>query len=123
MLKPSLVVAALSLLSPVLVSAQNLTPLQQKVQDVMGMDHRTEAELARDSDRDPVSALDFIGLERYDSYRILTSRTSLLHEDSRPGTERQRTFVYRRQCQHFQQLGRLDRDGYVCNDPSGGVRE
>ena len=63
MLKPSLVVAALSLLSPVLVSAQNLTPLQQKVQDVMGMDHRTEAELARDSDRDPVSALDFIGLE------------------------------------------------------------
>jgi len=62
-IKPSLVVAALSLLSPVLVSAQSLTPLQQKVQDVMGMDHRTEAELVRDADRDPVAALDFIGLE------------------------------------------------------------
>ena len=40
MIKPSLVVAALSLLSPVLVSAQSLTPLQQSVQNVMGMDHR-----------------------------------------------------------------------------------
>lgn len=63
MIKPSLVIAALSLLSPVLVSAQSLSPLQQKVQDVMGMDHRTEAELVRDADRDPVAALDFIGLE------------------------------------------------------------
>ncbi len=63
MIKPSLVLAALSLLSPVLVSAQSLTPLQQKVQSVMGMDHRTEAELARDADRDPIAALDFIGLE------------------------------------------------------------
>ena len=63
MIKPSLVVAALSLLSPVLVSAQSLTPLQQSVQNVMGMDHRTEAELARDADRDPMAALDFIGLE------------------------------------------------------------
>lgn len=63
MIKPSLAVAALSLLAPVLVSAQSLTPLQQKVQEVMGMDHRTEAEHARDADRDPIAALDFIGLE------------------------------------------------------------
>ena len=62
-IKPSLVVAALSLLSPVLVSAQSLTPLQQSVQSVMGMDHRTEAELARDAARDPLAALAFIGLE------------------------------------------------------------
>jgi predicted methyltransferase len=63
MIKPSLVVAALALLSPVLVSAQNLTPLQQSVQNVMGMDHRTDAELERDADRSPIAALDFIGLE------------------------------------------------------------
>ncbi len=62
-IKPRLVVAALSLLAPVLVSAQNLTPLQEKVRSVMQMDHRTEAELERDADRDPVAALDFIGLE------------------------------------------------------------
>jgi len=63
MIKPSLVVAALSLIAPMLVSAQSLTPLQQKVQNVMGMDHRTDAELERDADRDPIAALDFIGLE------------------------------------------------------------
>lgn len=61
-IKPSLVVAAIALLAPALVSAQ-LSPLQQKVQAVMAMDHRTDAELARDADRDPVAALDFIGLE------------------------------------------------------------
>lgn len=61
--KPSLIVAALALFAPALLSAQGLTPLQQKVQSVMAMDHRTEAELARDADRDPVAALDFIGLE------------------------------------------------------------
>ena len=60
--KPSLIVAALALLAPALLSAQSLTPLQQKVQSVMAMDHRTDAELARDADRDPVAALDFIGL-------------------------------------------------------------
>ena len=55
-IKPRLVIAALSLLSPMFVSAQSLSPLQQKVQAVMGMDHRTDAELARDADRDPVAA-------------------------------------------------------------------
>lgn len=62
-IKPSLIVAALVLLAPALLNAQSLTPLQQKVQSVMAMDHRTDAELARDADRDPVAALDFIGLE------------------------------------------------------------
>ncbi len=62
-IKPGLIVAALSLLSPLLANAQNLTPLQEKVSAVMQMDHRTEAELGRDADRDPVAALDFIGLE------------------------------------------------------------
>lgn len=63
MIQPTLVVAALSLLSPLLVNAQSLSPLQQKVQNVMTMEHRTEAELARDADRDPMAAVDFIGLE------------------------------------------------------------
>ncbi len=62
-IKPSLLLAAFTLLAPALLSAQSLTPLQQKVQSVMAMDHRTDAELARDADRDPVAALDFIGLE------------------------------------------------------------
>lgn len=62
-LKPSLAIAALTLLFPALVNAQSLTPLQQKVQSVMAMDHRSDAELARDADRDPVAALNFIGLE------------------------------------------------------------
>lgn len=62
-IKPSLIIAAMALLFPALLSAQSLTPLQQKVQAVMAMDHRTDAELARDADRDPVAALDFIGLE------------------------------------------------------------
>ncbi|MEX0962901.1 MAG: hypothetical protein WDZ52_02515 [Pseudohongiellaceae bacterium] len=62
-IKPSLALAAIALLSPALLSAQSLTPLQQKVQSVMAMDHRTAVELARDADRDPVAALNFIGLE------------------------------------------------------------
>lgn len=61
--KPSLIIAMLALLAPALLSAQSLTPLQQKVQAAMAMDHRSDAERARDEDRDPVAALDFIGLE------------------------------------------------------------
>lgn len=62
-IKPIIAVAVLSLLTPILANAQDLSPLQEKVQAVMQMDHRSEAELARDEDRDPVAALDFIGLE------------------------------------------------------------
>ena len=62
MIKPRFIVALLALLTPLLVNAQNLTPLQQKIQAVMAMDHRSDAELARDADRDPIAALDFIGL-------------------------------------------------------------
>lgn len=61
--KPSLTVAVFALLAPALLNAQSLTPLQQKVQSVMAMDHRTDAERARDEDRDPVATLDFIGLK------------------------------------------------------------
>jgi predicted methyltransferase len=50
------------LVTPLLASAQ-LSSLQQKVQAVMQMDHRTDAELARDADRDPVNALEFMGME------------------------------------------------------------
>jgi predicted methyltransferase len=53
----------LALVIPVAANAQELTPLQQKVAAVMRMDHRSNAELARDADRQPVAALDFIGLE------------------------------------------------------------
>ena len=59
----SLVVAVFALLFPVLLQAQGLSPLQQKVAAVMKMDHRSDAELARDADRDPVAALEFIGLK------------------------------------------------------------
>lgn len=62
-IKANSILAVLMLLSPMLVSAQSLTPLQEKVQEVMQMDHRSEAERIRDADRDPVAALDFIGLE------------------------------------------------------------
>ena len=50
------------LVTPLLASAQ-LSSIQQKVQAVMQMDHRTDAELARDADRDPVNAIEFMGLE------------------------------------------------------------
>ena len=50
------------LVTPLLASAQ-LSSIQQKVQAVMQMDHRTDAELARDTDRDPVNAIEFMGLE------------------------------------------------------------
>jgi predicted methyltransferase len=62
-IKTNSILAILVLLSPMLASAQNLTPLQEKVQAVMQMDHRSDAERIRDADRDPVAALDFIGLE------------------------------------------------------------
>lgn len=52
----------LMFLSPTIAFSQ-LSAIQSKVQEVMAMDHRTEAELARDADRDPVNAIDFMGLE------------------------------------------------------------
>ncbi|PCJ23059.1 MAG: methyltransferase [SAR86 cluster bacterium] len=55
--------ALLMLLSPIAASAQSLSALQEKVSAVMQMDHRTDAELARDADRDPIAALEFIGLK------------------------------------------------------------
>lgn len=55
--------ALLTLIAPLTLNAQALTPLQQKVQTAMQGEHRTDAELARDADRDPIAALDFIGLE------------------------------------------------------------
>lgn len=50
-------------LVPALASAQSLSPIQQKVAEVMRGDHRTDAELARDEDRDPINAIEFMGIE------------------------------------------------------------
>tara|TARA_B100001996_G_C18602545_1_gene570421 strand:- start:21 stop:785 length:765 start_codon:yes stop_codon:yes gene_type:complete len=60
--KHKFIIVVLALISPALAFSQ-LSQIQQKVQEVMAMDHRTEAELARDADRDPVNAIDFMGLE------------------------------------------------------------
>lgn len=54
--------AIVLLVTPFFATAQ-LSSIQQKVQAVMEMDHRTDAERARDADRDPVNAIDFMGLE------------------------------------------------------------
>ncbi|NQZ81792.1 MAG: class I SAM-dependent methyltransferase [Colwellia sp.] len=40
-----------------------LTPLQEKIKLVMKMEHRTELEMERDRNRDPVRALEFFGLK------------------------------------------------------------
>lgn len=61
--KTILTIVVLALLSPVFANAQTLSPLQEKVAAAMKMDHRSGDELARDADRDPVAALDFIGLK------------------------------------------------------------
>ena len=54
--------AIVLLAAPLLASAQ-LSSVQQKVQGIMAMDHRTDAELARDDDRDPVNAIEFMGIK------------------------------------------------------------
>jgi len=59
----ALVVGLLTILTPLVVNAQNLSPLQEKVAAAMTMDYRTDDERARDADRDPVAALGFIGLQ------------------------------------------------------------
>lgn len=56
-------ILAIVLLAAPLVASAQLSPIQQKVQAVMEMDHRTDAERARDEDRDPVNAVAFMGLE------------------------------------------------------------
>ena len=61
MKRHTLVMTVLLFLSPAIAFSQ-LSSIQRKVQEVMAMDHRTEAELARDADRDPVNAIDFMGL-------------------------------------------------------------
>lgn len=60
--KKTLAVAALALLTP-LASYAQLSPVQEKIAAAMKMDHRTDAELARDEDRDPVNAMEFAGLK------------------------------------------------------------
>ena len=51
-------------LSPAIAFSPNFLQFRGRVQGVMAMDHRTEAELARDADRDPVNAIDFVGWKR-----------------------------------------------------------
>lgn len=53
----------LATLTPALASAQSLSPIQQKVAEVMQGEHRTPEERARDADRDPVAAVEFMGIE------------------------------------------------------------
>ena len=55
--KKTAIVTLLVLLAPLLAHAQSLSQVQQKVADVMQMYHRTDAERARDADRDPVNAM------------------------------------------------------------------
>jgi len=55
-------VAAIVLTSTLSAQAA-LTPLQEKVKSAMKMEHRTEQEMKRDRNRDPVRALDFFGLK------------------------------------------------------------
>ena len=62
-LKQFLAISLIALSAPALVNAQGLSELQEKVRATMQMDHRSDDERARDADRDPVAALEFIGLE------------------------------------------------------------
>jgi len=59
--RKALVIAILALLSPMLANAQG--SLADKINAAMKMDYRTDAERARDADRDPVAAMEFIGLK------------------------------------------------------------
>lgn len=63
-LLPTVCTAALLLLPFTTASAQqqDLSPVQQKVAAAMELDYRTEAEVARDANRQPVQALGFMGL-------------------------------------------------------------
>ena len=58
----SRLIALSSLVMPALAMAQASMSLEQKIAAALKGEHRTEAELARDADRDPMAALQFIGL-------------------------------------------------------------
>ncbi|MEX0617623.1 MAG: hypothetical protein WDZ76_07195 [Pseudohongiellaceae bacterium] len=60
LLKPLSIIA---LMFPLATMAQELSPIQQKVADAMQAPWRTAAEQERDEDRDPVAAVEFMGLE------------------------------------------------------------
>ncbi|SFB78342.1 class I SAM-dependent methyltransferase [Pseudoalteromonas denitrificans] len=62
-LKVLLAVAALSASTSFLANAE-LTSLQKNIQLTMKMDHRNEADIKRDRNRNPVKALDFFGLKQ-----------------------------------------------------------
>jgi len=62
MLKLSSVLVLSSLVMPALAMAQASMSVEQKIAAALKGEHRTEAELARDADRDPMAALQFIGL-------------------------------------------------------------
>lgn len=58
-IKRTLALSALVLLAPTLSSAQSIS---DKIMAAMGAEYRTDAERARDADRDPVAAMEFVGL-------------------------------------------------------------
>ena len=62
MLKLSSLLIVSSLVMPALAMAQASMSVEQKIAEALKGEHRTEAELARDADRDPMAALQFIGL-------------------------------------------------------------
>lgn len=62
MRKYTMSMTALAFLIPALGFGQGSMGLQQKISKALQGEHRTEAELARDADREPMAALEFIGL-------------------------------------------------------------
>jgi predicted methyltransferase len=63
MRKYAMSMTALTFLLPVFGFGQGSMGLQEKISAALQGKHRTEAELARDADRAPMAALDFIGLK------------------------------------------------------------
>jgi predicted methyltransferase len=54
--------------------AQASMSVEQKIAAALKGEHRTEAELARDADRDPMAALQFIGLR--DDMTVINNKGS-----------------------------------------------
>lgn len=59
----SKLVASLALTSAVVATAQGQNNTQEKISAAIKMDHRVEADMKRDANRDPLQALTFMGLK------------------------------------------------------------
>ena len=61
--KSMLAIISMYFLSSSAANSQDLSEVQKKISELMNSEYRSQEEINRDSDRDPIAAVDFMGIQ------------------------------------------------------------